>query len=315
MPDNVGRIKEILEYKADPLPHREVKLEMGGNVVTALMYETSYSYKVGELVSTATDGEVVMVGEKYRLPSLMSLAALFVIVVALVSGAHGLRSLVGLVFSFVIIFKFVLPQIMAGSNPILVSLLASLIILMVTYFLSHGINAKSVIAILGTFAALTVTGLLSSYFGNLVGLTGFGSEEAGFLLDKLPKAAFYQLLLAGMIIGSLGVLDDITISQASIVSELKSANYRLGIGELFVRAMRIGHDHIASLVNTLVLVYAGSSLPLLLLFVVSGIGYAELLNYEALAEEIVRTLVASIGLVMAVPLTTGIASYYYGSRK
>ena len=118
-----------------------------------------------------------------------------------------------------------------------------------------------------------------------------------------------------MIIGSLGVLDDITISQASIVEELKSANHRLGMGELFLRAMRIGHDHIASLVNTLVLVYAGSALPLLLLFVVSQIGYVDLLNYEALAEEIVRTLVASIGLVAAVPLTTLIASYWYGSRR
>jgi len=186
---------------------------------------------------------------------------------------------------------------------------------MVSYFLSHGINTKSVIAIMGTFGALVVTGILAYIYSDLTGLTGFGSEEAGFLLDTLPRESFYKLLLAGMIIGSLGVLDDITISQASIVEELRKANHRLGFAQLFSSAMRIGHDHIASLVNTLVLVYAGSALPLLLLFVVSDLGYIDLLNYEALAEEIVRTLVASIGLITAVPLTTLIASYFYGSMR
>ena len=315
VPDKVGRVESVSELKEEVLPHHAVTLSTNKGSINALAYPSSSKIKVGEMVSYRDEGGVMIVGEKYRIPSLVSLTVLFIVVVLLVSGIHGVRSLLGLVFSFVVIFKFVLPQILTGSNPIAIALLASIVILMVSYFLSHGVNSKSIIAIAGTLGALIVTGILAVVYGNLVGLTGLGSEEAGFLLDTLPRESFYKLLLAGMIIGSLGVLDDITISQASIVEELKRANHRLGMAELFVRAMRIGHDHIASLVNTLVLVYAGSALPLLLLFIVSQIGYSDLLNYEALAEEIVRTLVASIGLVSAVPLTTLIASYWYGSSR
>lgn len=315
VPDSVGRVESVSELKDDVLPHHTVVLSTNNGSVSALAYAGSSKINVGEMVSYRDEGGAMIVGEKYRLPSLVSLTVLFVVVVLLVSGTHGARSLLGLVFSFVVIFKFVLPQILTGSNPIAVALLASIVILMVSYFLSHGVNSKSIIAIVGTLGALIVTGVLAVGYGNLVGLTGLGSEETGFLLDTLPRESFYKLMLAGMIIGSLGVLDDITISQASIVEELKRANHRLRMSELFISAMRVGHDHIASLVNTLILVYAGSALPLLLLFLVSQIGYVDLLNYEALAEEIVRTLVASIGLVSAVPLTTLIASYWYdGSR-
>lgn len=316
-PDMSGEIINISDIITNPLPHRSLSVATNKGDMEAIMYESSQTYKVGDIVLLRAEGSnqaTLVVSDKLRTPSIVSLAALFVVVIVLVSGVNGVRSLLGLGFSFAIIFSFVLPQILAGSNPIVVALLASILILTVSYFLSHGINSKSVIAIMGTFLALVVTGILASIYGLATGLTGFGSEEAGFLLDTLPKESFYKLLLAGIIIGSLGVLDDITISQASIVEELKRANHRLGFGELFASAMRIGHDHIASLVNTLVLVYAGSSLPLLLLFITSQTGYVELLNYEALTEEIVRTLVASIGLVAAVPLTTLIASYWYSDK-
>ncbi len=317
-PESSGEIISLSEVKTDPLPHRSVVVMTSQGEKNAMMYESAQTYKLGELVLLSVEGgnnDTLVVSEKLRTPSLVSLATLFVIVIILVSGMNGIRSLIGLGFSFMVIFSFVLPQIVAGSNPIIVALLSSILILMVSYFLSHGINSKSIIAIIGTFGALVVTGILASLYGSATGLTGFGSEEAGFLLETLPKESFYKLLLAGIIIGSLGVLDDITISQASIVEELRRANHRLGFGGLFAAAMRIGHDHIASLVNTLVLVYAGSSLPLLLLFISSNTGYIELLNYEALTEEIVRTLVASIGLVTAVPLTTLVASYWYSARR
>lgn len=314
-PDNVGKIENVSELKNEILPHYEVSLSTNKGDLTALAYPSGSKLKAGDMVSYRNEGGTIIVGEKYRIPSLVSLTVVFVVVVLLVSGVHGLRSLLGLVFSFIVIFKFVLPQIISGSNPIVIALLASVVILMVSYFLSHGVNSKSIIAIIGTLGALVVTGILAVVYGNMAGLSGLGSEEAGFLLDALPRESFYKLLLAGVIIGSLGVLDDITISQASIVEELKKANHRLRTSDLFVSAMRVGHDHIASLVNTLVLVYAGSALPLLLLFLVSQIGYTDLLSYEALAEEIVRTLVASIGLVSAVPLTTLIASSWYGSKR
>lgn len=317
-PTMSGELISISEVKTEPLPHRLVSVATKKGPISTQMYESAQVYRVGDIVLLSAEGgdeNTLIVSDKLRTPSLVSLATLFVIVIILVSGMNGVRSLLGLAFSFMVIFSFVLPQIVAGSNPIVVALLSSILILMVSYFLSHGINSKSIIAVLGTFAALVVTGVLASLYGAATGLTGFGSEEAGFLIETLPKESFYKLLLAGIIIGSLGVLDDITISQASIVEELKHANHRLGFAELFASAMRIGHDHIASLVNTLVLVYAGSSLPLLLLFISSKTGYIELLNYEALTEEIVRTLVASIGLVTAVPLTTLIASYWHSTRR
>lgn len=314
-PERVGKIIEIKEAVRENIPIIPLTLETQSGITEAVMYESQQKYELGDQVRYETDQGIVIVSERYRLPALYMLFGIFVAVVLLVSGYVGMRAILGLGFSFIVIFRFVLPQILQGSSPLLVALLASVVILMVSYFLSHGVNAKSVLAIIGTFGALVVTAILASLFGSLSGLTGMGSEEAGFLLENLPRDRFYPLLLAGMIIGSLGVLDDITISQASIVAELKATNHRLQFGELFARAMRIGHDHIASLVNTLVLVYAGSALPLLLLFVASDIGYVDLLSYEALAEEIVRTLVSSVGLITAVPLTTMIASYYYTSKR
>lgn len=314
-PSNVAQIVTVGQKHTDPLPYQEYQVIIQGKSQTVYTYDSVREWQSGELVNYLQQDEKIVLTEQYRLPSLVSLFALFVAVVVVVSGVNGIRSLIGLGFSFLIIFKFVLPQTMAGSNPIVVALLSSALILVVSYFLTHGINTKSVIAMISTLIALCLSGVLASFYGKISGLTGLGSEEAGFLLDYLKPVSFYQLLLGGIIIGSLGVLDDITIAQTAVVEELKRANSKLGIIELFERAMKVGHDHIASLVNTLVLVYAGAALPLLLLFLVSKSSYMELLNYEALAEEIVRTLVSSIGLVAAVPITTLIASYWYSSNK
>lgn len=315
---NSGEIVVISERIEEPLPHKNATVKRSGDSVEAVMYESNVEYKIGDRVILQKDAQfegLYSVSDMVRTPALIKLFLVFVIVILVVSGEAGIRSLLGLSFSFSVIFKFVLPQIIAGSNPLTVALLASLIILLVSYFLTHGINQKSVIAILGTFGALALTGILATIYGASSKLSGFGSEEASFLIGNLPIGSFYNLYLAGIIIGSLGVLDDITISQASIVSELVEANRRLDIKELYLRAMRIGHDHISSLVNTLVLVYAGSALPLLILFVTSNTTTIELLNYEMMAEEIVRTLVGSIGLVAAVPLTTIIAAYWYGTTR
>lgn len=314
----VGEIVSMQAVSENPLPHRKVIINTSETQVEAVLYQTNVSYEIGDQVILQTDPVfegLYSVTDKVRTGALIKLFIVFLATILLVSGTAGMRSILGLAFSFTIIFKFVLPQILLGSNPVTVALMASVLILSVSYYLTHGINHKSTIAIMGTLGALCVTGVLASVFASSASLSGFGSEEASFLLDKLPMESFYSLLLAGIIIGSLGVLDDITISQASIVQELSQANHKLGIRDLYIRAMRIGHDHISSLVNTLVLVYAGSALPLLLLFLTSESSFAQLLNYEAMAEEIVRTLVGSIGLVSAVPLTTLIAAYWYGSKR
>lgn len=313
-----GTITALSEKIQEPLPHRIATVTRSKDTIEAIVYESTTEYKVHDKVILQKDPQfdgLYSVTDIVRTSSLLKLFILFVVSILVVSGVAGVRSLLGLLFSFVVIFKFVLPQIMAGSNPLTVALMASLLILSVSYFLTHGINHKSVIAIIATFGALSVTGILAVIYGAASKLNGFGSEEAAFLIGNLPSASFYSLYLAGIIIGSLGVLDDITISQTSIVSELSLANSKLGISELYKRAMNIGHDHISSLVNTLVLVYAGSALPLLLLFISSQATPVDLFNYELVAEEIVKTLVGSIGLVSAVPLTTIIAAYWYGSKR
>jgi uncharacterized membrane protein len=313
-----GTITYLSEPIEEPLPHKKAKVLRANDQVEAVVYLSNVEYKTGDKILLQEDAQfegLYSVSDYVRTPALIKLFVIFMMVILLVSGVAGVRSLLGLLFSFTIIFKFVLPQIIAGSNPLSVALLASMLILCVSYFLTHGINHKSVIAIIGTLGALCVTGILAVIYGASTKLSGFGTEEVSFLVGNLAAGSFYNLYLAGIIIGSLGVLDDITISQASIVAELSHANHKLGIKDLYLRAMRVGHDHISSLVNTLVLVYAGSALPLLLLFVVNQATPIELLNYETVAEEIVRTLVGSIGLVSAVPLTTLVAAYWYGGKR
>lgn len=247
------------------------------------------------------------------------LAWLFVIFVALsilIGGKHGVRSLLGLAVSFVVIFSFILPQIAEGRNPAFVAVVGGTIIALVSFYISHGVNKKTTAAVVGTFFAFIVTAIIAQIFINWSSLSGFASDESLFLqIAKGDLINIRGLILAGVIIGALGVLDDVTISQASIVQELKYADPTLTGRQLFVRAMRVGRDHIASLVNTLVLVYTAGALPLLLLYMDSSISLSQFINYEIVAEEIIRTLTASIGLILAVPITTLIAARFVEAEK
>lgn len=245
-----------------------------------------------------------------RRKQLLILVAVFIGAVILIGRLRGISSLMGLVISFVILLKYIIPRIVAGDDPVFVAITGSFIILLSTLYLAHGISKKTTAAVLGTTLSLIITGILALVFVNLTRLSGFGSEDAS-MLSMFPNVNInlQGILLAGIIIGALGVLDDITISQSACVFELSSANKNLNFGELYKRGLRIGQDHIASLVNTLVLAYAGASLPLLLLFAISGAEpMSLLLNREMIANEVVRTLVGSIGLISAVPITTAIAS-------
>lgn len=301
------------------VPYEQLTLQRNGQSITAKLYGENSQYSVGTAVLVSpseTEQNTYQITDIVRTPSLILLFGIFLVLVIVVSGTHGMRALAGLLLSFVIIFAFVLPQIVAGGQPITVVLIASLFMLFVSYYLTHGFSQKTTVALIGTFLSLVITAFLASAFGELTHLSGYGSEEASFLQNQFSVPLdIYSILIGGMIISTLGVLDDITIAQASIVAELKAANIKLDMGELFLRAMRVGHDHIAALLNTLILVYAGSAMPLLLLFVSNAHPAATLLNYEPVAEEIVRTLVGSIGLVLAVPITTGIAAYWYGQKR
>lgn len=243
--------------------------------------------------------------EYVRRTPLYALFGIFVVVTLVVARKRGLAALGGMALSFLIIFQFIIPQILAGGDPLLVVLAGAVVVIAITFYLSHGLNRKTTAAVLGTLIALAFTGVLAVVFIQAAKLNGFGAEETSLLTRASAGELNIQgLYLAGIIIGLLGILDDITVSQAAIVFQLKAASPEIHFQELYTRTMDVGKDHIASLVNTLVLVYAGASLPLLLLFGSSAVSFETVINYEMIAEEIVRTLVASIGLILAVPITT-----------
>ncbi len=298
-----------LEIVSGPLRGERVEVEHGTMSLT-----NEYSlYQKGDhvlaMMSARPDGGLVlMISDYVRRGALMFLVVAFVVATVLVSGWKGVRALIGLVVSFVVLLGFVLPQILAGHDPVLVSVAGSFILLAVTLYLTQGWALKTHAALLGVFFSLLLTGALASLAVSLTRLNGFGSEEAMFLQAAGTSVNLRGLLLAGMIVGTLGVLDDVIVGQASAVTELANANPAMDWRELYRRAMNIGHDHIAATVNTLVLAYVGAAMPLLLLFQIYPEPWGLTLNREMIAEEIVRALVGSLGLIAAVPITTAIAS-------
>jgi uncharacterized membrane protein len=243
-----------------------------------------------------------------RTRSLLWLFATFMVFSILISGWKGVRGLIGMAISLGVILLYIIPQILQGGDPIWISVSGAFFILAVTLYLIYGWTLKTHAAVLSTLISLVVTALLASFFVDLTRLTGFGSEEALFLLQQSDIPINLRgLVLGGMLIGALGVLDDLIITQSSVVFELHRSNPGMVLNDLFRRAMRVGQDHVAATVNTLVLAYAGAALPMLMLFSLSGEQFSYLLNLEFVTEEIVRTFVGSLGLIAAVPLTTLLA--------
>lgn len=273
-------------------------------------------YKIGEEVILSENEGEYLISDYYRQRQLNLLFWLFVFVVVLIGRFYGLTSLIGMFLSLVVIIKIILPQISSGTNPIQVVIISSLFLIPTTFYLSHGINTKTNLAIAGTFISAIITGLLAYFFTHFARISGFSSEEANFLdIAKNGTLNIQSLLIAGIIIGSIGILDDVSVSQVSVVNEIIKANPKLSFFEVFKRSMAVGRDHVASMVNTLFLVYTGAAMPLMLLFLDNSVSLSQIINTEIIAEEIVRTLVASIGLIIAVPITTLMAANYYSKNK
>ena len=252
-----------------------------------------------------------------RTNPLLILLGVFVLAIILLGRWKGVGSLLALGFSLLMITGYIIPHILAGEDPLRVSLIGSTILLMTTLYLTYGWNMKTHASVISVVLALLLTGLFSGFFVSLARLTGSGQENALFLIQFSPVSINLRgLLLGGMIIGALGVLDDLVSSQSAAVFEIYDANPALGFRRIFEKSMRIGQDHVAATVNTLVLAYAGASLPLLLLFTIGSGNYGFLLNLGFMAEEVVRTLVGSLGLIAAVPITSLIATALaiYGDR-
>lgn len=276
--------------------------------------------KVGDKVYVLkiTDGEVVSynITEHYRFNALLWLTIIFIALVLLIGHWKGLGSLVGLAFSFLVIIKFMVPRILAGQNPLWVCLLGAMMIAVVSLYIAHGFKLRTTLAVVSTVLTIALTLGFDYLVIQWAKLFGAGTEEAVFAqFAQFGTINLRGLLLGGIIVGVLGVLDDITTAQAAVVDELKKARPQMTFKELYRAGISVGKEHIASLVNTLVLAYVGASFPLVLLFQQYDQPLTYLLNSELVAEEIARTLIGSTALILAVPLTTALTAYVLSKKQ
>ncbi len=281
----------ILEFPDEP---GQPQLDVGESVFLAVV--------------THEDGTVdYQYADTDRRMMLVILALVFALAVVGLGRLRGVAALAGLALSIAILLLFILPAIVAGTDAVLVAMVGGGAIALISLYLAHGYNPLTHVAALGAFSALALATALSWLVLAVADFSGLAAEEAFFLL-AIPDLDLNGLLLAGIVLGAIGALDDVTVTQASAVWEVHSANPSLESAELYASGLRVGRDHIVSTVNTLLLAYAGASLPLLILFTLSGQSFGFVASSEVVAIEIVRTLVGSIGLVAAVPVTTWLSS-------
>ena len=261
-------------------------------------------------INRAPDGSVnAYFIDFVRTKPLLWLLLAFVVFSVLVGGWQGARGLLGLFLSLMVILVYIIPSILDGKDPTVVTLIGGFLLLGITLYLIYGWGVKTHAAVLGLLFTLVFTGLMINFFVDLTRLTGFGDEDILFVIQQVDiNINMRGLVLAGMLIGAMGALDDLVITQVSVVFELHAADSGLGLRSLYQRAMRVGQDHVSAMINTLFMAYAGAALPTLLLFSLSGQGFVELINLEFVAEEVVRILAGSLGLIAAAPISTGIAS-------
>ncbi len=253
--------------------------------------------------------------DPYRLPSIFWLAVIFLLLSVLFGGIRSLSSVLGLCVSASILIFFVIPRIADGADPLLTSLIGSYVIAFTSLYLAHGFNRRTTVALWSTCATLAVAAITSYVAVHATSLFGIGSEESIYLIGGTNAIDLRGLLIGGFIIGTLGVLDDITTAQSAVVDEISKANPSLTSSQLLYAGMSVGREHIASLVNTLALAYIGASLPLFLLFHrADGLPLWLVANSESIAEEIVRTLIGSTALLLAVPISTWSAAKFLRHR-
>jgi uncharacterized membrane protein len=306
----------LVELLDGPHKDKQVTIVHGG------MFTLSPSQKVnpGETVilrqNTTSDGKATYyVTDKYRLPQVGFILIAFFLIVFLIAGKKGFGAILGMLISLGVIMWYIVPQILSGSDPLLISIIGSSVILLATMYLAHGVSKQTSLALAATAISLFLTALFAIFFVSLARLSGFGSEDAYTLQQGFGQTInFHGLLLGGIIIGTLGVLDDVTTTQAATVNELAEANPKATFEDLVGKGMRVGQEHIASVVNTLVLAYAGASIGVFIFLQLGIQNHSQplwtILNSEVIMEEIIRTLAGSLGLILAVPITTILAAFF-----
>ncbi len=252
--------------------------------------------------------------DQQRAWPLFALAVTFAVAVIALSRWRGLAALASLALSVVILIVFVLPALLDGQPPLAVAVVGASAIMICTLYLSHGVSLRTSVSLLGTLISLSLTGLLGLLFTTAGRFTGLADDSASYLAALGERIDLRGVLLAGLVIGALGVLDDVTVTQTAAVWELADADPAASRRTLFRAGLRIGREHVSAAVNTLVLAYAGASLTLLLLFAGSGQGPLDTVTTELVAQEVVRALVGGLGIVAAVPVTTSIAALVVRER-
>lgn len=321
-----GKVVEVSAQEMREIPGTETE-----HLYQTLSIKILEGPKEGELVTIENDYLELKKGDKFyfnylvyidgeevyavtnidRRGALFFFAGLFVFTIIIFGGWQGVRSLLALGGSFAAIFYVLLPGLLHGWNPLLLSFAVAAGVLFGAIFFTHGFNRESVVAYGGTMIAVFLTGMLAIIAVSMSSLSGFSSDESVYLnFNTQGTLDFTGLLLGAIIIGVLGVLDDIAVTQAAVVTELYGSNTNISRAEVYKRALRVGREHVGALVNTLILAYTGVSLPLLLYFYLSPTSFGSLVNAEIFATEIIRTIVGSIGLIMTVPIVTGLAVFY-----
>ncbi|MGQ3383827.1 YibE/F family protein [Glutamicibacter sp. TV12E] len=257
-------------------------------------------------VDTTSGSPYVFVDFVRTMPMTL-LAIAYGVVVVLVAGWRGARAVIGLVGGIAFMIFFMVPALIEGGNPVVVGLTGATAIMFVALYFAHGLNAKTSTALLGTLFGLGVTAALALWLTDAAALTGANDESAMTLSTVAPQISLPGLLICGVLVGGMGVLNDVTITQSATVWELAETSPRASAKELFFRGMRIGRDHIASTVYTIAFAYAGAALPILAIAAMSNQGFGVTLGSGEMAEEVIRILIGSIGLVLAIPVTTAIA--------
>jgi uncharacterized membrane protein len=325
-----GRILEIVPTDTPSQPNARVEVLEGvpggpatGDIVEGFVQgltEAAPDYAVGDevVVQISTDPDVgfVAISDRYRVPTLALLLGLFAAAVTLVGGWQGVRSLIALALTLAVVVRIVVPLILAGWDAAWVAILAATGVTAVTFLLTEGLRRTTLAAAIGTATSLALVAILATVFDALSRFGPLrGSETSGFLISMGGTSLdLGGIVLAAIIFGALGVLDDVTITQAATVHELAESDPAASRADLAGRSMRVGRSHIAATVNTLVLAYVGASLPLIILFVAGGQDAGLIVSGEIVAVEVVRALTGSIGIVAAVPITTAIAVALVGRR-
>lgn len=264
--------------------------------------------------SDSPDGATYSIVDHQRGTQLWILAAAFVLALVAFGRWRGFSALLGLGVTFGVLLLFVVPAILAGEAPLLVAIVGSAAIVLTVLYLTHGFGLSTTVAVLGTLASLTITGVLSALSVAFLHLTGI-TDDISTSVGMTHSVNMEGLLLAGIVIGSLGVLDDVTVTQAATVAEVSRANPAYGFARLYRAGSRVGRSHIASVINTIILAYAGSSLPLLILIVANSDSLGGVVTDQIIAQEIVRSAVATLGLIAAVPITTALAAFASGRQQ